>query len=159
MERKRLTIHTKLTNYMPIPRSVLSLNLPSTAVILYGMLLDRATLSQKNEYADDSGWVYVVYTQEELAHALSVSTRMIKRYIPELEKNGLLRKVRTSRKCANRYYLCVPNDAVMGTGRGQPCPSEGTNPASVKGHPVPPNNIKKQHDFINIYQHGEEESL
>jgi len=159
MECRRLTTQTKMTNYMPIPRSVLQLNLSSTAVLLYGMLLDRATLSQKNNYADASGWVYVVYTQEEMAHDLSVSTRMTKRYLLELERAGLLRKIRASRKCANRYYLCVPEDAVMGTGRGHPCPSGGTNPASMRGHLVPPNNIKKQQDYINIYQHGEEESL
>jgi len=81
MECRRLTTQTKMTNYMPIPRSVLQLNLSSTAVLLYGMLLDRATLSQKNNYADASGWVYVVYTQEEMAHDLSVSTRMTKRYL------------------------------------------------------------------------------
>lgn len=37
--------HIKLTDYFPLPRGVLELNLPSTALLVYSVLLDRATLS------------------------------------------------------------------------------------------------------------------
>ena len=37
---------TVLTNYYPLPRALLKLDLPSTALLLYSILLDRATLSQ-----------------------------------------------------------------------------------------------------------------
>lgn len=159
MELKHYTLQTKLTDYFPIPRSLLSLELNSTALLLYGVLLDRATLSRKNDYTDASGWVYVVYTQEELAGLLCISTRMIKRYLQQLEKLGLLRRYRSSRKYANQYFLCLPSDSVMGTGTGQECPPDGTDPARYRGHQVPGNNRKKQPDMINTYQHDEEESL
>lgn len=60
MDLCRYTKQTELTNYIPIPRSILTLELPSTAILLYGILLDRATLSRKNDYCDTSGWVYSV---------------------------------------------------------------------------------------------------
>lgn len=49
-----------MTNYYPLPRSLLKLELPSTALLLYSILLDRATLSQKNGFTDPGGWVFVV---------------------------------------------------------------------------------------------------
>lgn len=159
MKLSRYTTQTLLTDYFPIPRGILQAGLPSTAVILYGILLDRASLSRKNDYADAAGWVYVVYTQEELAHDLSISTRMVKRYLQELEALGLLRRFRKSRKNANQYFLCVPAESVTGTGRGHPCPSEGTFCASGRGSKVPGNNRKEQPDINNTYQHSEEESL
>lgn len=159
MERKRLTIHTKLTNYMPIPRSVLSLNVSPLAVIIYGMLLDRSTLSQKYGYSDAGGWIYVVYPQMELAHDLSVSTRIIGKHIAALESAGLIKRVRQSPRGANQYYLFLPSDAVTGTPSGTFLPPHRKKTVSQTGKEVPPNNRKEQQDIINCYQHGEEESL
>lgn len=152
-------VHTKLTNYIPLPRSILRQGLPSTALVLYGLLLDRSTLSQKNAYGDASGWIYVVYTQEELGNLLDCSPRMIGKHIRMLETVGLLRKVRKSRKNANRYYLMVPCDAVTGTGTGTKVPAERKNQVPGTGTEVPPNNRKEQQDSINPYQHSEGESL
>ena len=39
---------TLLTDYFPLPRGALELGLPSTALVLYSILMDRGTLSQKN---------------------------------------------------------------------------------------------------------------
>jgi len=58
------TLDTELTGYMPIPRELLEMDLPSTAVLIYGALLDRGTLSRKNAYTDGDGWVYVFYPVE-----------------------------------------------------------------------------------------------
>lgn len=159
MELQKFTCRTALTHYIPLPRPILELNLPSTAILLYGVLLDRGTLSQKNGYCDAGGWVYVVYPLEELSRLLRTSTRMLKRHMTLLEQAGLVRKVRKSRKLANQYYLYLPGDCVMGTGTGHPYPAGGTDSVQMKGHPVPPNNIRKQHNMINLYQHSEEESL
>ena len=37
------TLEAGLTGYMPLPRELLDMDLPSTAVLIYGALLDRAT--------------------------------------------------------------------------------------------------------------------
>ena len=159
MKLYRYTRQTRITNYCPIPRSVLELQLPSTAILLYTLLLDRATLSQKNDYADESGWIYVVYPREELAEQLSVSTRIISRYIGELEQAGLLKRMRRRMKTANRYYLYLPEDSVTGTDTGTNIPVDRHICSHTERTIVHGNNKKKQQDFNELYQHNEEESL
>ena len=84
-EWKVFCVDTGLTGYLPVPRELLRLELPSTAILLYAVLLDRATLSQKNRYADEMGHVYVIYPIEKLAQALSVSETAVKRHLKTLE--------------------------------------------------------------------------
>lgn len=43
------TLDTELTGYMPVPRELIQMQLPSTAV------LDRGTLSRKNHYTYEAG--------------------------------------------------------------------------------------------------------
>ena len=57
---KPYTLDVALTGYFPVPRELLEMDLPRTAILIYGALLDRVTLSQKNHYADAGGWVYVI---------------------------------------------------------------------------------------------------
>ena len=59
-----------------------------TAVLIYGALLDRATLSQKNGYVNEEGWVYVIYPVERLAEAFHLSDTAVKRHLKELERRG-----------------------------------------------------------------------
>ena len=47
-----LTVTTPLPQYLPYPRFLLDTNLSHTAKLLYTLLLDRATLSQKNNWID-----------------------------------------------------------------------------------------------------------
>lgn len=159
LSMQRYTAQCCLTNYLPLPRSILTLGLPSTAVLLYGLLLDRATLSRKHGYADAAGWIYAVFPQEELCHALNISPTMVKAHIRQLETQGLLRRVRLSRKEANRYYLLVPSDALTATGTAAlpACDSRKTVPE--RGGKPSPNNISNQQEFINSYRYGEGESL
>ena len=72
-QKKPFRLDTKLTSYYPLPRELLNMELPSTALVLYAVLLDRMTLSRKNGYADETGCVYVIYPIEKLAKTLSVS--------------------------------------------------------------------------------------
>ena len=43
------TLDTELTGYMPVPRELIQMQLPSTAV------LDRRTISRKNHYTNETG--------------------------------------------------------------------------------------------------------
>jgi len=159
MQLQRFTQTTKLKNYIPLPRSVLEMGLNSTQILLYGLLLDRGTLSRKNSYTDAQGWVYVVYTEEDLSRDLGISTRVVRKHTKTLESAGLLRKHRSSVKQANRLFLMIPSDSVTGTGSGTGCPVDRNFSSNHTGHEVPANNRKEQHNLINLYQHSEEESL
>lgn len=159
MELTRITAHTRLTNYFPIPRSLLELELPSSAILLYGLLLDRSTLSQKNDFTDTGGWVYVVYPILELGGMLHLSHTSIKTNLHLLEDQGLVRKIRRSKKEANRLYLYIPADSVTETGTERILPSEGRKADFGRERKPAPINRKEQQDFINLYQPMEEESL
>ena len=150
---------TDLTGYMPVPREVMQMDLPSTAVLIYGTLLDRGTLSQKNQYTDESGHVYVIFPVDRLADSLHISDTAVKRHLRELEEQGLIRRTREKRHAPSHIYLNLPSGSIGGTGEGTICPEKGAKRTLTKVQKVPPNNRKEQHNYSNYYQHGEEESL
>ena len=55
-----------LPQYLPYARFLLDTDLSHTAKLLYTLLLDRATLSQKNHWVDAQGRIYVVYTPTKM---------------------------------------------------------------------------------------------
>lgn len=148
-------LDTDLTGYMPIPRELVAMELPSTAVLIYGALLDRATLSQKNHYADDGGCVYVIYPVERLAETFSISDTAVKRHLRVLEDKGLIRRRREVKNGASHIYLSLPTASCRGTFLSD----ESAEKTPSTGRKVPPNNRKEQHNISNYYQHGEDESL
>ena len=56
-----LTVTTPLPQYLPYARFLLDTDLSHTAKLLYTLLLDRVTLSQKNNWMDERGFVYVIF--------------------------------------------------------------------------------------------------
>ena len=64
-----MTAETIIPSYLPYPRFLLKMDLSQTAKLLYALLLDRSTLSQKNGWQDDEGRVYIVYPIAEIAAA------------------------------------------------------------------------------------------
>ena len=50
---------TPLPIYLPYPRFLLKMEISQTAKLLYSLLLDRSTLSQKNKWQDDEGRIYI----------------------------------------------------------------------------------------------------
>lgn len=157
---KPLYKYTKLTDYFPLPRSVLELSLPSTALLLYSVLLDRATLSQKNGYTDELGKVYVVYPIESLAQTLHISNTAVKRHLRALENRGLIKRVHHAKNQPSHIYLRVPEPCILVPPEGQICTITGAKMPHVTGRKVPTNNKRKQ-TILNdsYYQHSEEESL
>ena len=65
-----LTVTTPLPQYLPYARFLLDTDLSYTAKLLYTLLLDRATLSQKNNWIDAQGRIYVLYPLSNLAKDL-----------------------------------------------------------------------------------------
>ena len=153
------TLSTALTGYMPVPRELLEMELPSTAILLYAVLLDRATLSQKNRYSDGSGIVYVIYPIDKLAETLSISDTAVKRNLKVLEQKGLIWKVRETKNGPNHIFLNIPEGSKKTLSTETFCPVVGTKMTTHTGQNVPTNNKKKRHKKENFYQHGEDESL
>ena len=69
---------TPLPIYLPYPRFLLKMEISQTAKLLYSLLLDRSTLSQKNKWQDDEGRIYIIYPIAEIAEILDKGSTTIK---------------------------------------------------------------------------------
>ena len=103
-----LTTTTPLPQYLPYPRFLLDTDLSHTAKLLYTLLLDRATLSQKNNWMDERGFVYVIFPLSSLSDALRCSTMSIKRALRSLEDADLIERKRSRITVPNSLFVKVP---------------------------------------------------
>lgn len=72
---------------------------------LYGILLDRVSLSVRNNWMDDAGRVYVYYTTKQVMEALSCSDKTATKMLDELENIGLIERKRQGLGKPNRIYV------------------------------------------------------
>ena len=98
-----------LPQYLPYARFLLDTDLSHTAKLLYTLLLDRATLSQKNNWMDAQGRIYVVYPLSKLSKDLRYSLSSITRAFAELENEQLVERVRNGFSKPSRILLKVPH--------------------------------------------------
>ena len=82
-----------LPQYLPYARFLLDADLNHTAKLLYTLLLDCATLSQKNNWVDDRGRIYVIYPLSNLAKDLGCCISSVTCAFTELEKAELAERV------------------------------------------------------------------
>ena len=62
--------------------------------ILYGLLLDRMSLSVKNGWLDESSRVYIIFTTEEIMTSLFCADNKATKLMKELESCGLIERKR-----------------------------------------------------------------
>ena len=86
---------TPLPLFLPYPRFLLKMEISQTAKLLYSLLLDRSTLSQKNKWQDDKGRIYIIYPIAEIAEILDKGSTTIKGALNELDMAGTGRLLRT----------------------------------------------------------------
>ena len=79
--------------------------LPIEAKVLYGMLLDRVSLSTENGWTDSEGRVYIIYTIEEAVRALKCSRTKVVDIFKALQENGLIEKHRRGMGKPNLIYV------------------------------------------------------
>lgn len=103
-----MTAKTIIPSYIPYPRFILKMDLSHTARLLYALLLDRSTLSQKNGWTDSEGRVYIVYPIAEIAEILDKGRTTIQDALNELANAGLMERKRTRFAAANHIYVKVP---------------------------------------------------
>jgi len=136
-----------LPQYLPYARFLLDTDLSHTAKLLYTLLLYRATLSQKNNWMDERGFVYVIFPLSALSKALRCSTMSIKRALRSLEDadlierrrghitvpNSIFVKVPTAQKCSPAWNDSVPSDGTeMISSTEQKCSTNQRNKNSLK---------------------------
>ena len=76
------------------------------AKVLYGLLLDRMSLSLRNGWLDEHGRVYIVFTVEEIMEALGCAVQKTAKLLAELEdKAGLIERKRQGLGKPNIIYV------------------------------------------------------
>ena len=108
-----ITADTILPRFLPYPYFLLKMDLSHTARLLYGLLLDRSTLSQKNGWQDSEGRTYIVYPVSEIAETLDKGRTAIKSALNELDAAGLLVRERRGFSAPNRLYVKIPQVPVV----------------------------------------------
>ncbi|MBM7562526.1 replication initiator protein A [Fusibacter tunisiensis] len=103
----------KISNqFLQLPRCLFDSyysSLSNNAKILYAILKDRLSLSEKNGWKDERGETYIVYTRKNMQAMLGVTDKTLKKAILELEEAGLFEEKRTGLNKANRIYIKMPN--------------------------------------------------
>ena len=140
-----------LPQYLPYARFLLDTDLCHTAKVLYTLLLDRATLSQKNNWVDEQGRIYVIYPLSNLAKDLGCCVSSVTRAFTELEKADLAERVRNGFSKPSHILLKVPhtvqNCAVTVCTSAQADCAEVTSMIAQKCTPNQrnKNNLKENH--------------
>lgn len=82
--------------------------LSNDAKIAYAILRDRLALSIKNNWFDNEGNIYFVYTVSELEHILNCGNKKVIKIKKDLENVGLLVQKRQGLNKPNLLYLLKP---------------------------------------------------
>ena len=88
----------KLFSFYRIPKALFQeqrfQDLSTDAKTLYGILLDRMSLSVKNEWFDKQGRVFIIFTIEDVKRALCCADNKATKLLRELENFGLIERKR-----------------------------------------------------------------
>ena len=88
----------KLFSFFRIPKALFQeqrfQDLSTDAKTLYGILLDRMSLSVKNEWFDKKGRVFIIFTIEDVKRTLRCADNKATRLLRELEEFGLIERKR-----------------------------------------------------------------
>ena len=95
--------------------------LSSDAKLLYGLMLDRMSMSMKNGWLDDENRAYIIYTIENIREDLGCSKEKAVKVLAELDASkgiGLIEKIR--RGLGKPDIIYVKNFVIQDEGRKEP---------------------------------------
>ncbi|MDR3598498.1 replication initiator protein A [Clostridium sp.] len=80
-------------------------SLSTDAKVLYSILLDRMHLSEKNEWVNDKGEIYLIYSRENVQELLCISAPTCTKAFKELNQVELIKEVRRGLGKPNHIYV------------------------------------------------------
>ena len=80
-------------------------SLSTDAKTLYGILLDRMSLSVKNGWLDKQNWVFILFTIEDVKRVLCCADNKATKLLRELEKFGLIERKRRGQGKPSLVYV------------------------------------------------------
>ena len=104
-------------------------DMSTDAKLLYGLLLDRVSLSASSGWIDEQGRVYIIYTISSIMRDLHCASKKAVKLLKELEKYGIVEKV--TRGQGKPALIYVKNfSTLLSKGQFQDCQKE--NPRMVE---------------------------
>ena len=159
----------ELFSYFRIPKALFQdrrfRQLSTDARTLYGILLDRMSLSAKNGWLDEQGRVYIIYTVREVQESLCCAEHKAVKLFRELEQLDLIER---KRRGLGRPSLIYVKDFSSGLPKAQVqnCPNSNSGAAesAVLEQPKPQanktdKNKTEWNDPDPIYSEGIREQL
>lgn len=95
--------------YFQLPKSLFSFPkyrmLSCTAKVIYAMLKDRMNLSRIHKWVDADGNIFLLFTGDQIGEHLGLSKSAVSREMAELEKAGLIDRVRQGQGLPSKIYI------------------------------------------------------
>jgi len=82
--------------------------LPIGAKLMYSVLRDRLNVSIKNEWEDEKGYIYLIFSLKELLNLLEIDEKTVVKYKKALVKYKLIFDKRVGQGNPNRIYVLKP---------------------------------------------------
>jgi len=105
--------------------------LSDSAKILYALLRDRVSLSVKNNWVDELGRVYIIFTLAEIMEDLGCANQKATKSMKELQKIGLVENVRRGLGKPNILYV---KNFASGLGDTSKSSANPVNPLIHENH-------------------------
>ncbi len=125
--------------------------LSTEAKVLYGLLLDRVSLSRENNWIDKEGKVYIIFTRKSLCEALQCAKTSATKYLCELENFGLIERIKQGLCKPDLIYVknFIRAQNMIFQGHNN-CSSGGTDSKLPEAQILNPNNTNYNNtDFNN----------
>lgn len=74
--------------------------------VLYGLLLDRLSVSIKNKWTDKDGDIYIIFSRKEAQEKLNLSDKTVTKAFKELSDCNLIYEKKQGRNKPNLIYPC-----------------------------------------------------
>ena len=94
--------------YIQIPKELFYneySDLSSDAKLLYGLLLDRMELSRVNNWINEAGEIYLIFTREEIQDILKISKKTCIKAFKQLAQKGLILEKRQGLNKPNLIFI------------------------------------------------------
>ena len=99
----------QMSQFYRIPKTLYSADcfkdVSFAAKAIYGMMIDRAGLSIKNQWLDEEGKTYICYSIEEIMEDSNCKRSSVIKALEQLREVGLIETVRRGRGLSNIIYV------------------------------------------------------
>ena len=149
----------ELFSYFRIPKALFQdhrfRQLSTDARTLYGILLDRMSLSTKNGWLDEQGRVYIIYTVREVQESLCCAEHKAVKLFRELEQADLIERKRRGLGRPSLIYVKnfssgLPKAQIQNCANSNSCAAESAVQVRPKSqsNKTDKNKTERNHPFL-----------